>query len=437
MTHPNPAKAAQGRTKTRLALDPARAPIVAQIYAWRVEEKLGVNAIVRRLNADPAAYPPAGPATGWSLGGVTAILGNPKYTGYQVFGRRRHMRLVPTGQWHWSPQATHPAIVDRDTWDTAQAIGADHGSSPDDDAPNTHPATRRSYILRSRVRCKLCQRRMCGITRSHPDRGARGDYAYYICQFNPANPRHAATVPDHPRTVAARQDLLVAILRDGLARYLLAPGRAEQLTELLPAGGAEQQAQAEAQAAALHLRIKQIDISEKNLISELDAATRLPAPAAEAYRNRIRERFTDLYSERQTITTQLAALAKDTAHGNDPTLLDELPELATRIDELPERIQAELFAAFDIQILWNPPMRQATFNATITDTTPSLITGLLTRASDDPTTAATATATATASAPDQAPATSSAAFSVSSRTGICGELCPNLVPARGTPRGRA
>ncbi len=198
VTHPNPAKAAKGRTKTRLTLDPARAPVVAQIYAWRTGEKSGVNAIVWRLNADPGRYPPADPATGWSLGGVTAILGNPKYTGHQVFGRRRHRRLLPLDQWHWSPQPTHPPIVDRDTWDTAQAIGAEHGNVRDDDTPNTHPATRRTYILRSRVRCKLCQRRMCNITRTHRDRGTRGDYAYYICQFNPDNPRHAPPSPTTP-----------------------------------------------------------------------------------------------------------------------------------------------------------------------------------------------------------------------------------------------
>jgi hypothetical protein len=34
--HPVPAKAAQGRTKSRLALDPDRAPVVGQIYDWRV-----------------------------------------------------------------------------------------------------------------------------------------------------------------------------------------------------------------------------------------------------------------------------------------------------------------------------------------------------------------------------------------------------------------
>jgi hypothetical protein len=43
---------------------------------------------------------------------------------------------------------------------------------------------------------------------------------------------------------------------------------------LLPAGAADQQAQ----AAALNLRIKQIDTSERNLITELDAAASFSAP---------------------------------------------------------------------------------------------------------------------------------------------------------------
>jgi hypothetical protein len=122
----------------------------------------------------------------------------------------------------------------------------------------------------------------------------------------------------------------------------------------------------------------------RNLITELDAAAQLPAKAADAYRARIRERFTQLCTERETITAQLTELAHDTGqHPNDATLIDELPELPGRLDELPERIQAALFAAFDIQVLWNPPMRQATFFATITDTSPGIITDLLTRASDD------------------------------------------------------
>ncbi len=87
--HPVPVKAAQGRTKTRLALDPRRAPVVAQIYQWRTVDKLGLPEITDRLNADHDAYPPPDPANGWTASGVNSILSNPKYTGHMVFGRRR------------------------------------------------------------------------------------------------------------------------------------------------------------------------------------------------------------------------------------------------------------------------------------------------------------------------------------------------------------
>ena len=43
--HPVPVKASQGRTKTRLTLDPARAPVVKQIFTWRTVDKLGMPTI--------------------------------------------------------------------------------------------------------------------------------------------------------------------------------------------------------------------------------------------------------------------------------------------------------------------------------------------------------------------------------------------------------
>ena len=86
--HPVPVKASQGRTKTRLALDPARAPVVAQIFTWRVVDKLGMPTIAARLNADPARYPAPG-SHGWTTQGVNTLLRNPKYTGHMVYGRIR------------------------------------------------------------------------------------------------------------------------------------------------------------------------------------------------------------------------------------------------------------------------------------------------------------------------------------------------------------
>ena len=81
ITHPNPSKAAQGLTKTRLVLDSDRAPVIEQIFAWRTVDKLAVNSIVTRLNADRAAYPPADPRGGWTIGGVAARSGTPNTPG--------------------------------------------------------------------------------------------------------------------------------------------------------------------------------------------------------------------------------------------------------------------------------------------------------------------------------------------------------------------
>ena len=152
----------------------------------------------------------------------------------------------------------------------------------------------------------------------------------------------------------------------------------------------------------------------------------MPPKAADAYRARIRQQFVTLCADREAITAQLGALDKDAArHGTDPALLDELPELAGRLDELPERLQAELFAAFDIQVLWNPPMKQATFFAT----TPGIITALLDRANDDPATASTT------SGPHEA-TTSTGTFSVSPRSAISLKTLPiSAGPGGGTQCG--
>ena len=134
--HPVPFKAAQGRTKTRLILDPDRAPAVTSIFTWRVQDRLGAHTIAQRLAADPHRYPPPPKAGVWTEAAVYAILRNPKYTGHMVFGRTHSLPggrtvAVPEDQWLWSPEPTHPAIITRPLWDAAQAIGTEHSTSRD------------------------------------------------------------------------------------------------------------------------------------------------------------------------------------------------------------------------------------------------------------------------------------------------------------------
>ena len=203
--HPAGIKAAQGRTRTRLVPDPERGPVTTQIFDWRVARRLSVPTIAWKLNADPAAYPPPGGANGWTESSVSAILRNPKYTGYMVYGRTRKdpatkkSRPVPPDQWIWSPEPTHTPLTSLATWQAAQGIGAERGNVRDSEKPTIQPGSR--YMLRSRIRHQACQRRMYGTRRPTSAKATPGaEYTYYHCPYNPSNPGTSPPTPATART---------------------------------------------------------------------------------------------------------------------------------------------------------------------------------------------------------------------------------------------
>jgi len=374
--HPVPYKAAQGRTKTRLVLDPARAPVIAQIFTWRTTDKPGLPAIAARLNASPARYPAPNPRTGWTASNLAAMIANPKYTGYMVYGRHRnrngHRIPVPQDQWLWSPAPVHPAIVDRETWELAQTVAGGHGSSRDGEELNTHPATARFYPYRGRVRCRDCQRRMVGTTYN------TSQNTYYRCPHNWGSPKHAADHPDHPRTVQLPETLLDQCVGIFFATRIFGPDRAALLTAQIPATDAAAAADRDAQQTALKARIARIETAQNSKTLELED---LPAdphdPATQAYRARIRARFAELHDEREHLEAQLKTLAKTTPQAADISLLDLLPLAGDVLPRLPPQLKARLFQVFDVSILWNKTDRQATVRAEITDTALHAIAAIL------------------------------------------------------------
>ena len=99
--HPNKAHAAWGRRAHKLEPDPETAHVVRWIFAQRLDGH-SVARIARALNesgvpcpsaADPERNPHR-PGTGWTLGTVTTILQNPRYTGHQVWNRQRTDRAL-------------------------------------------------------------------------------------------------------------------------------------------------------------------------------------------------------------------------------------------------------------------------------------------------------------------------------------------------------
>lgn len=77
----------RGRPRMALAVDPDTGPWVERMYAWYVVEGLSISAVVRRLNADPAAPPPPkSPNRTWTHPAVRRVLSNSRYRGCWRYG---------------------------------------------------------------------------------------------------------------------------------------------------------------------------------------------------------------------------------------------------------------------------------------------------------------------------------------------------------------
>jgi site-specific DNA recombinase len=240
--HPHPGKAAIGARLHRLEPDPATAGVVARIFALFVAGH-GYYAIAERLTAEgilsPAGYDrarnPHRPGRAWGKSAVRAILRNPRYTGYQVWGRQRRdevlvdvddvaaghltrMRWNDAARWVWSTQPTHQPLVDQATFQAVQArITA--RSPRSSRTPRTTP---RPYLLRGRLRCALCQRRLQGQW-IHAE-------AYYRCRY-PAE-YAAASGFQHPKSVNLREADVVDRLDSWLAE-LVSPANLDHTCQSL------------------------------------------------------------------------------------------------------------------------------------------------------------------------------------------------------------
>jgi site-specific DNA recombinase len=229
--HPNAEKARVGATLNRLEPYPATAPIVQRIFADRLAGA-GYTAIARALNTEgilsPSQHDPARNShrnsPGWADSAVRAILRNARYTGHEVFGRQRReyelidlsspaeghirrMRWNDPSQWIWSPEATHEPLVSKEEWIRAQSVNTPAKQR----APK---AASRPYLLRGRIICAACGRRMHGQTRG-------GSRRYYRCA---ARARFPGIADAHTRDLFVAERLVTPL--DQWLGELFAPERA-------------------------------------------------------------------------------------------------------------------------------------------------------------------------------------------------------------------
>jgi site-specific DNA recombinase len=238
-------------------------------FAWRVIERLGYQTIADRLNTDLIINPPPTPvepdrAVGrWTYSNVRDMLTNPKHTGHMVWNRRARKgkgknRINAVEEWVWSPEPTHEALVDLETFVQAQVVAEVRERSRTASGGNRrHPGAKRTYRLRGYMFCAVCGRRYQGKTTRKN--------TYYVCapkkEYLPAN---------HPAGFWVREDSLL----DGLNKFLSTQifGAARQYLldrDLRALDAAEQQARDET-LSSLRIAISEAESKSKRLIRNLE-----------------------------------------------------------------------------------------------------------------------------------------------------------------------
>jgi DNA invertase Pin-like site-specific DNA recombinase len=376
--HPVPAKAALGKVKRRLVRDPIRAPVVTQVYTWRVVEQLSYDEIADRLNLDPERYPPPEPILGrgrraigaWTKGSVRDVLCNPKYTGYMVYNRRKNPRrdrgvagkVNPRSEWIWSSKPRHEPLTTKALFEAGTPIGKGKKGSRTSDQPNSHPATTRTYRLRSYVICELCGRRLYGKTRR-----VSSGYSYYACEAVPAHHAGKDWFATHPKSLWVREDKLLELVRGFFSRRVFGPER----DVLLAASQADEPAIEDAtaaRAAALRAKIRDLERQQANVVKELRGYQPIgDEDIDQQWRGQLRESFAEIAGQRKDLEAQLAELAArpEAPTKGDPRLLDRLPIIQSDLGRLPEDVERELFEGFQLQVRYHQPTRRVTLRVTI------------------------------------------------------------------------
>jgi hypothetical protein len=281
--HPNKAHAACGRRAHRLEPDPETAHVVRWIFAQRLAGH-SVARIARALNdagvpcpsaADPGRNPHRTGA-GWTLGTVTTIVRNPRYTGRQVWNRQRtdkdladpgdvslgHKSVqrwnLPDG-WVISRTPAHPALVSEADFIAAQDIRAARGPSPTGDLAGPE---RRRYLLAGLLVCGTCERRM-------ESAWSNGKPAYRC--------RHGHTTastpdPGRPKNAYIREDRILPHL-PALHLLLTGAGPGGERRRQRTRRGADVRRQASAEDVSGYLREQQITLTYGPAAETLHAGT--------------------------------------------------------------------------------------------------------------------------------------------------------------------
>ncbi|WP_218716153.1 recombinase family protein [Nocardia sp. MH4] len=285
--HPNPNRAADNFKLRILSIDAATAPVVQRIFRLYLEGRSD-RAIATELNREnipcPSKHRPeqnrhrAG--DGWQATTVGAILQNPRYTGYAVFGRwtKSEQLLDPDDvaagnivKFKRSPaqrivrsrKPAHAAIISVETFTQAtleRKKRAGAGNRARSRLERTRPISSGNiYQFRGRVYCDICNRKMQGeILRKA---------VYYRCRARTLPP--GSPVREiHPPTVNLREADITEPVDEWLST-LFHPDHLDRTIEALLA--AQDDIDSDTRRASLRRRIEHASTRVERHLAAIEA----------------------------------------------------------------------------------------------------------------------------------------------------------------------
>jgi site-specific DNA recombinase len=372
--HPNAHKAREGKKKHRLVPDPVRGPIVAMIFEDYCVRGMGLGETCDKLNRDLDRYPPPKRNRNdemplrqtWSRSQIQAMLRNPKYTGYNVWGRHDKRRgrpfQRPREQWVWSPAPVHEPLVPKELFELVEERARRNEvrgeNRPLDYAQRRGRRNGRFYVLRGRVRCALCGRRMEGTHQRNIN--------WYRCRFEANRGNVAADVAGHPRALQIKEELILDELFEFMGRRVFGPERLRLLRDELARSVAESWREHDTQLARLRLELEDLDLALYRQTLRLEEHEDPNHPVVALATRRIEE----LSARRTSVEEAIHKLEKRRPDGARPdeieAMLAAMPDLRASLKTADPGELADLLEAFDVTAVYDKLGRTLELGATVT-----------------------------------------------------------------------
>ncbi len=298
-------------------------------------------------------------ADGWQGSTVKAILDNPRYTGYAVFGRwhKNEVLLDPddVSAGHVvrfrrseqsrvvrSRQPAHPPIVSVEAFTEAQlrqrtrgAGGPRHWASLERNANGSDT----KYLLQGLVRCGLCDRKMEGA--------AHRRAIMYRCRSRTLAPG-SNTLKDHPPTIYLREDAVTTAVNGWIARLFEPSRRADTVATLV--GGQHGQLVDAGRVEAARRKLADAQTRLRRHQAAIEAGIE-PAALVDA----INQAQADRAAAQAEIDHAPSVEQLDTAAVE--AMVDSLGDMAAAIDRAPRPKLADLYQELRLDLRFHPTER--------------------------------------------------------------------------------